>query len=85
MRFVDWEPSFAPDGDDINNGDDGLVWLYDAEGERLLRCTRDRCDIIAAALEYALSEIIRLYGAGWGNLSDDLAEEMLRRNRITAG
>lgn len=70
MKFVDWEPHFSPEGESELDSE-GLIWLYDAEGEPLLKCTPERASVIGAALEFTHDEIATVYGVGWGSLSDN--------------
>lgn len=79
-NFVAWDPHFYPLGD-AEPGEDGLVWLYDAEGEPLLKCRPSQADVIAAALEYAHADVEAIYGVGWGNLTDEQAVEILHKHR----
>lgn len=81
IPFVDWDPCFSPEGDASSDGPDGLIWLYDAEGEPLVRVLPKLADVVAAALEYAYADIAAIYGVGWRNLSNDQVATLLRRHR----
>lgn len=78
LPFVNWDPHFFPDGDNEPD-DEGLVWMYDAEGEPLLKCRPSQARVIAAALEYAQADVDAIYGVGWANLFDEQVVSILRR------
>lgn len=73
--FTQWDPHFFPKGDGQPDAE-GLVWLYDAEGEKLLKVDPRRWQVVAAALELAYEAVQTVGGALW---TDEEAAENLQQ------